>query len=244
MNGFYALLPLFAIFDFASSATVTDPGSSGGSGGDSTVSGGGGGGSTGAPAPVAPATGGGGPSPVAPTLNWETAPAQFREGYNKLKGEFEKLQGEYKPWQSLGVKPDEVGQWRGNYQQVYTEAKGIADALGIDENEITESIRIHGVLRTLDQLRYEYQQAEARAAGDQGALNEQDLQARIDAAVEGRVNPVLERENQRITKEANTFVENTITQLASDSFKAAGIDFAAAPAPFRDFVMTGVTEVL
>jgi len=195
-----------------------------------------------------PATAGGGTPaaapPATPSIDWKTAPEQFRSGYEKLKSDYEKLQSDLKPWQGLNVKPEEVGHFQQSYQQVYTEIKSIGESLGIEEREIADAIRAHGLVPVLDQLRAEAQQAEAAAGGDQGALSEQELEARIQAGIETRLSPVLQRENQRIVAEANMLVENTITQLATDAYKAAGIDFVGAPPELKNFVLTGVTEAL
>jgi hypothetical protein len=231
---------------FATAPTITPDSGSGGSGagtGAGAGAGAGGGAGSGAGAGTSPGTGAGaGAVPAA--INWETAPAQFREGYNKLKSDLEALQGKYKPWEGLGVQPTDVQHFQQNYQQVYGEMKGIGDSLGIDEREIADSIRTHGLLPTLDQLRHEMQQSEAARGGDQAAIQQQELEARIQAIADQKLSPVLERENQRLVTAANSFVENTITQLAVDNFKAAGIDFMAAPPALKDFILTGVTEAL
>lgn len=190
------------------------------------------------------AGGGGGAAPAAPAINWDTAPQHFRDGYSKLKADYEKLQGDLKPWQGLNVKPEEVSHFQQNYQQVYGEMKGISETLGINERELADAIKLHGLVPVLDRLRVEMQQAEAAENGDPQAVSDRDLEARIDRAAEQRLSPVLERENQRIVKEANVLVGNTITQLASDAFKAAGLDYSGAPPALKDFIETGVTEAL
>lgn len=197
------------------------------------------------------ATGGGGApavtggSPAAPDP-WAapTVPAQLREGYNKLKADYEKLQADHKPWQSLNVKPDEVGRFQTNYQQVYGELKGIGDNLGIQEKEIADAIAIHGLLPVLDQLRYEAAQAEAAAGGDTAAIQQQELEERIQAGIQTALSPIQQRENLRLVNEANTLVGNTITELATSAFKTGGYDYAAADPNLKAFIETGVTEAL
>jgi hypothetical protein len=191
-----------------------------------------------------PTPGGGGTVSAPAPINWESAPQQFRDGYSKLKADFEKLQGDYKPWQALNVKPDQVGQYQQTYQNIHTELSGIANNLGIDEREVADAIRAHGLLPVLDHLRQEAQQSQLANSGDENARWQQELDERINTGIESRLSPVLERENLRITSEANTLVENTISTLANDSFKAAGIDWNGAPPELKNFVMTGVTEVL
>jgi hypothetical protein len=230
------MLPQF-VFNFATPASaVTGADGAGGSGAGGEGSGAGAGG--GAPSTGTPAV------PQGPDWSAPTVPAQLREGYNKLKADYEKLQADHKPWQSLNVKPDEVGRYQQSYQQVYTELKGIGDSLGIEEAEVADAIRVHGLLPVLDRLRYEAQQSDAAGSGDQAAIQQQELEERIHAGIEQRLSPVLQRENQRMVHEANTLTENTITRLATDAFKAGGMDFAAAPPELRDFILTGVTEAL
>lgn len=232
------MLPQF-VMEFATTPTITPA-----AGGGDTGSGGGAGGGQGTPdaGRGSGTTSGGTPAPAA--INWDSAPQQFREGYNKLKSDFEKLQNDYKPWQSLGAKPDEVQSFQSNYQQVYTEVKGMADALQITEKEVADAIKAHGLLPVLRQLEQEYQQAEAANAGDPNALNERELEERINSRIEQAISPIQQRENQRVTAEANLLVERTITQLATDAFKANGMEWAGASPDLQNFIMTGVTEVL
>lgn len=229
--------------NFATPAAAVPGGDSGtGTGAGGTGAGTGAGGGTGSGG-GAPATG----QPAAPAaIDWNApnTPAHLREGYNKLKADYDKLQADHKPWQSLNVKPDEVGRFQQNYQQVYGELKGIGDSLGIQEKEIADAIAIHGLLPVLDQLRYEAAQAEAAAGGDQEAIQARELEERIQAGIQTALSPIQQRENQRLVHEGNQLVERTITDLATSAFKTAGFDFAAAPAPLKDFILTGVTEVL
>jgi hypothetical protein len=221
-------------FNFTTPAAVTtgaDPGTAGG-GGSPT-----GGGGTGAQPGAQPNT-----TPA--SINWDSAPQHFREGYNKLKSEMEQLQQQYAPWKGLNVQPGEVQNLQHNYQQVYGEMKGIGNRLGINEAEITDAVRVHGLLPVLDQLRREFDQAQAANNGDQEAIRAQELEQRIQDGIQTALSPIQQRENQRLVHEANTRVENTITQMAIDSFKTAGLDFQAAPPELKEFILTGVTEAL
>lgn len=218
-------------------APLTDAG--GGSDTGTTGAGGGAGAGGGTPAST-------GSAPAAAPDPWAapTVPAHLREGYNRLKAEHDALQAKYKPWEGVNVKPDEIGHFQQNYQQVYGEMKGIGDSLGIGEQELADAIKAHGLLPVLDQLRYEAQQSEAVNGGDQAAIQQQELEDRIAAGIETRLSPVLQRENQRLVTEANTLVGNTITQLATAAFKTAGYDYAQADPELRNFIETGVTEAL
>lgn len=188
--------------------------------------------------------GGGGAAPAPPQINWDTAPQQFREGYSKLKTDFENLQKQYEPWKGVNVQPGDIGRFQAGYQQVYGEVKNIADTLQIDEAEVAKAIQDHGLLPVLDQLRYEYDQAEAARAGDPNALHDQDLDTRIREGIDAATRPLVERENQRLVHEGNQLVERTITDLATAAFKTAGLDWNSAEPALRDFWLTGVTEAL
>jgi len=229
----------FQGLNFATAPTLTDTGASGGA----DTGGGAGTGSTGAPAASGTGTGTT-PANTGSQINWETAPAQFRESYKALKQSFEALEGQVKPWQTLGVQPEQVGQFRDGYQQVYTEIKGIGEQLQYPESEIADAIRTHGLVKVLDHLRQESWQAEQAAQGNQDVLNEQQLEERINSVAERVLSPIQQREDMRMTMEANSLVERTIGELATNAFKTAGLDFAAAPPELRDFVLTGVTEAL
>lgn len=225
----------------------------GGTGGGGAAGGSGSGSAGGSPPPsgatggAGAGTGGSGAAPsggAAPQIDWNTAPQQLREAFNTTKRTLEELQAKYQPWDKLGVKPEDVQNFQGGYQQVYSEIKGIGDGLQIPEQEIADAIRQHGLVKVLDHLRQEAWEAEQADAGNQDVLSERDLQDRIERMVEQRTSPFLERENQRMTSEANAVVERTIHDLATASFKALGMDYAQAPPALRDFISTGVTEVL
>lgn len=230
--------PLYPQMYFASATTI--PADGGGAG----VDGGAGGGGTPSGGPANTGGGAGAASPSQPSINWDTAPAQFREGYNKQKQELEQLRQRYEPWSKLGVQPEQVQQFQGGYQQVYTEVKSVADNLGIPETEVADAIRQFGLVKVLDHLRQEAWDAEQADAGNQDVLHQRELDERINNAVETRLSPVLQRENERLFKQGNALVETTINQLAAEAYKATGIDFATAPDPFKMFVLTGVTEAL
>jgi hypothetical protein len=233
----------WGLFLMAFASTTVTPGSDGGSGAGTGSGSGDGGTGAGAGAGTPAAT----PTVQTPTtanLDWKSAPEQFRNGYDALKKQHEDLQKQFEPWKTLNVQPGQVGQFQQGYQQVYSEVKGIADSLNVSENEVAEAIRLHGVLPVLDQLRYEAQQAQAANSGDQAAIQQRDLENRMQEIADQKLSPIMQRENQRLVHEGNALVERTVSQLASDAFKTAGLDFSGAPAELKNFILTGVTEAL
>lgn len=225
----------------------------GGTGGGGAAGGSGSGSAGGTPPPsgatggAGAGTGGSGAAPsggAAPQIDWNTAPQQLRDAFNTTKRTLEELQAKYQPWDKLGVRPEDVQNFQGGYQQVYSEIKGIGDSLGISEQEVADAIRQHGLVRVLDHLRQEAYDADQVANGNQDAINDRDLQDRIESMVEQRLSPIQQRENMRLVHEANSLTERTIHDLAVSNFKALGMDYAQAPAALRDFITTGVTEVL
>lgn len=226
-------LPRFAIFYFA---TAPNPAAGAGTGGS-----GGGGDGSGAP----PAGGGGSPTgPSAPaSIDWNTAPQQFRDGYAKLKADFEKLQGDYKPWQEwsskVGVTHDQLPAVHGTYQEVYEQINGIAEELGLPEDQITEAVEKHGIVKVLDHLRQQY----AKAAENRDP-DDQSLQDAIEAAISQRMGPIEERENQRLTDAGNDRFEQIVHQSIVDTFKAEGVDVAQIPEKESFMLVNATSEIL
>lgn len=236
----YFGLPSFALY-FATSAPAISGAAGGGEGATGGAGAGGGGGappSTGG-APAAPSQG----QPSAPVINWETAPAQFREAFNAQKRAFEELQGKYTPYEKLG-NPQDIARIQTQHTQAFGAAKSIADNLNVSEQELRENIDKYGlapVLRTLQEMQWE---AEQTAAGNQDVLQQQELDQRIESLVEQRLSPIQQRENQRITHEGNQLVERTISELATTALKSSGVDWNGLPNEYKNFVLTGVTEAL
>lgn len=224
-------------FNFATTPTLTDGGGApSGAGGGTPGAGAGGGGGQGAAPPPGQA--------APPSINWETAPQHFREGYNKLKSEHEALAKQFEPWKGLNVQPGDIARFQSGYQQVYSELSNIANTLNIAEAEVADAIKTHGLLPVLDQLRYEAEQAELANQGDPNALSERDLDERIRNGIDAATRPIVERENMRLVHEGNALVERTVTDLATQAFKTAGMDWAAAEPALKEFWLTGVTEAL
>lgn len=236
----YFGLPSFALY-FATSAPAISGAAGGGEGATGGAGAGGGGGappSTGG-APAAPSQG----QPSAPVINWETAPAQFREAFNAQKRAFEELQGKYTPYEKLG-NPQDIARIQTQHTQAFNAAKGLADGLQIPDAELRQAIDQYGLAAVLNQLRQEQWEAEQADAGNQDVIREQELNQRINDAVRQGLSPIQERENQRITHEGNQLVERTISELATTALKSSGVDWNGLPNEYKNFVLTGVTEAL
>lgn len=209
------------------------------------------GGDGGSAPPTTPGSAGGGaaPPPTTPgptSINWETAPQQFREGYNKLKTDFDKLQGEYNPikeqFEKLGVGVDQLGNIHGTYQEVTETLAGYGEQLGIAEDEIQEAIERHGVAKVLNHLANKAQEAsQGRTQGDDGETN---LEDRIQQALEQKFAPIEERENARLTDAANQRFEQIVHTQIVDVYKAEGVDPGAIPQEESFMLMNATSEIL
>ena len=234
----YFGLPSFALY-FATSA----PAISGAAGGGEGTSGAGAGSGGGAPS----STAGGAPAApsqsAAPVINWETAPAQFREAFNTLKRSHEELQGKYTPYEKLG-KVEDITRIQTQHTQAVAAARQIATGLNIPDQELQDAVNQYGLAAVLNQLRQEQWEAEEANNGNQDIIRDREFNERIEQAVQQHLSPIQERENQRVTHEANQFVERTIADLATNALKATGVDWTALPNEYKNFVLTGVTEAL
>ena len=227
------------LFQFATQVVPAE-GSGGGEGGGT------GAGNTGGGAGVPGAAGAGGGGQPAP-LNWDSAPQQFRDGYNKLKADLEKLTKEYEPWQKWAteskVAPDQLGAIHGTYQQVYEEINGIAEQLGIAEDEVTEAVEKRGIVPVLNFLQRRYAEAGAGAGAGEGE-GADDLDTRIEQAIATRLSPIEERENVRLTDAANQRFEQIVHQSIVEAYKAEGVDVANIPEAESFMLMNATSEIL
>jgi hypothetical protein len=197
------------------------------------------GGGTPSGAPAAPSGSGGAP----PSIDWKTAPEQFRSGYEKLKSDYEKLQGDYKPWadwsKNVGITHDQLPGVHGVYQNLYSQASELAEALGYAEDELVEALQKDPV-KTLDYLRNQM----AKAEGGREGAGDTSLEEQVEAMIEQRMAPIQERENERLTDAANQRFEQIVHSSIVEAFKAEGLDVAQIPEKESFMLMNATSEIL
>jgi len=206
---------------------------------------GGGGGSTdgaGAAAPGgSPAGGGAQPTTPGGTPAGGTpqgTPAAGGEGLPQLRTAYEELKAKYEPFSKLD--PAQVTRFETVYQKTYTEAAAIGRDLGYPDEEIAEALAEDPV-RTMDFLRNQAQQgAQNRQQPDQG----RDLNDLVQQHIQQALSPIQERENTRITNEANSLFERTVHGEVAGIFKAEGIDVAQIPQDEMFMITSAASEIL
>lgn len=164
-------------------------------------------------------------------------PQQGVDGLKQLRDTYENLKKEFEPWQKLNVKPDQVSQFQGVYQKVYNEAAAIGRELGYPDDEIAEALA-EDPIRTIEFLRNQ------AAEGQQQPQDGQNLQELIERGIEQRLGPIQQRENVRMTNEANALFERTIHGMAVEAFKAEGIDVANIPQDEMFMLTSAASEIL
>lgn len=214
------LIPRFMLFATAA-PTLPAPASGSDAGGGSPAP---------AAAPNQPAGAGPAPAAGAQPQNGDSNIRQLREAYEGIKQKFE-------PWEKLNLKPEEVGRYQGTYTKVYNAAAEIGRNLGFPDDQIAEALEADPI-RTLDYLRGLAQQGQQAQEGDP------DLEQLVAQHVEQAIGPIQERENVRMTNEANSLFERTVYQSAVDSFKAEGLDIANIPQDELAMLMTATSEIL
>lgn len=162
------------------------------------------------------------------------------DGLRQLRETYETLKKEYEPWQKLGVKPEQVTQFQTVYQKTFEAAASIGRELGYPDEEIQEALA-EDPQKTLDFLRNEAQRMQQGGNQRGGDQNLQDLVAQH---IEQAIGPIQQRENLRITNEANALFERTVHQLAAEAFKTEGIDIAKAPQDELFMLTSVVSEIL
>lgn len=159
------------------------------------------------------------------------------DNIRQLREAYEGIKSKYEPWDKLGIKPEQVGQFQGVYQKLHTEVATLGRNLGYPDDEIAEAMAEDPV-RTLDFLRNQAQQ------GQQADQGQPDLNELVQQHVEQVVGPIQQRENVRITNEANALFERTVHQCAVDSFKAEGVDVSQIPQDEMFMLTSAVSEIL
>jgi hypothetical protein len=221
-------------------------GADGGAGSGATSSGGaaGGGAAGGGPGAGAGATGAGaggnaggagGTGATGNTIDWKTAPEQFRKGYDELKSKYE-------PWEKLGVQPDQVTKFQGTYQRVFTAASKLAEQLGYAEDELVEALEADPI-KTLNYLQNQAALAAEEREGA-GADGDEDLESLVQQHVDQALGPIQKRENQRMTQEANNLFERTCHQELVTAFKEEGVEFASIPGEESFMYITAASELM
>ncbi len=225
---------------FATSAPpLTGTGAGSGDGGGGSGAGGGTGGSGGGtpPSTGTPA------APAAPAIDWKSAPEHFRKGYDELKTKYDKLENDFKPWQEFAntskVGVDQLGQIHGTYQEVTTALSELGETLGYAEDEIQEAIEQNGLAKTLTWLQ---KRAEEGSLPGQGG--DDDLAQLVEQAVQQRISPIEQRENQRLTDQANAQFEQIVRTEMVKTFQAEGVDPGAIPQPESFMLMNAASEIL
>jgi len=158
---------------------------------------------------------------------------QLREAYEGVKRDFE-------PWQKLGVKPEQVGQFQGVYQKLHQEVASIGRELGYPDEEIAEAMAEDPV-RTLDFLRNEAQRMQQGGPQRQGDADLNDL---VSQQVEQAIGPIQERENLRATNEANSLFERTVHSEVASIFKQEGIEVSQIPQDEMFMITSAASEIL
>jgi hypothetical protein len=207
------------------------------------VGGGDGGTGSGTGAPAAGSGGGaadaGGGQPAAGSQAGAGAPSN-QDNIRQLRENYEGLKTKYEPWEKLGVQPNQVTQFQTIYTKVYNEAASIGRELGYPDDEIAEALAEDPV-RTIDFLRNEASRAQQ---GQDRQDDGQDLNALVSQHVQQALSPIQQRENQRMTSEANSLFERTVHQLASESFKGEGIDVANIPQDEMYLLVSATSEIM
>ncbi len=228
---------LFACTMFAAGAAPLG----GGSGTDAGGSGSGAGAGSGGQAGSGAGTGGQGAGPgTGTTSNPQTqGGGQQVDGLKQLRETYENLKKEIEPWQKLGIKPEQVTQFQTVYTKTFEAAASIGRELGYPDEEIQEALA-EDPQKTLDFLRNEAQRMQQGGQRQDG----KDLQDLVAQHIEKAIGPIQQRENQRITNEANSLFERTVHSEIAAICKQEGIDIANLPPDEMFMVASAASEIL
>jgi hypothetical protein len=189
------------------------------------------GGGASAPA-VAPATSPGTQAPQTQTQQQTTGIDQLRTAYEQVKKDFE-------PYQKLNLQPSQISQYQTVYNRTFEQVGAIGRELGYPDDQIVEAI-MEDPIATLRYLENEYA---ARQQGQQ-QQTQLSLQEQINQGIQNAVGPLQERENIRMTNEANALFERTVYNMAGQMYKAEGIDVSQVPEDEISLLTSAASEIL
>jgi hypothetical protein len=168
------------------------------------------------------------------------AQSQTDQGLKQLREAYEGVKAKFEPYEKLNLKPEQITQYSGVYQKVFGEAQAVGRELGFSDEEIAEALHEDPLL-TIQFLRSEAAKAQQnRQQPGQG----QDLNELVRTQVEEALGPIQQRENVRMTDQANALFEQTARQLAVEMFKGEGVEAGAIPADEMNPLMTATSEIL
>jgi len=158
---------------------------------------------------------------------------QLRETYEGLKAKFE-------PYEKLNLKPEQITQFQTVYQKTFEAAASIGRELGYPDEEIQEALA-EDPQKTLEFLRNEAQRMQQ---GGRQRDDGRDLQDLVAQHVEQAIGPIQQRENVRITNEANALFERTVHSEIAAICKQEGIDVASLPPDEAFMIASAASEIL
>lgn len=231
---------LFAATMFAAGAPAVGGGDGGSQpSGDPGAGGGGSGPAGGSGSPGGQGSGGGQPQGGSPQAGQPGQGGQPGPNPYELRQSYEQLKAKHEAFEKLGFKPEQITQFSGVYQKAFGEAQAIGRELGYPDDEIAEALA-EDPIRTIDFLRNQANTAQQ----DRVQSGEADLQELIQRGIEQQMGPIQQRENIRMTDTANALFEQTVRQLAVDSFKAEGLDVANIPQDEMNALMSAASEIM
>lgn len=151
-----------------------------------------------------PPVDGGGAAPAAAGAGPES------EGLRNLRTAYDGLKKNYEPWEKLGLKPEQVTQFKGVHESFFNRTAELAKQLNYDEAEVQEEFLKdpYGTLQFLEQ-------EAAKATRDT------DPAAKFKADLDKRVAPLEKRLQAQDLKEANARFDGEFDRLFAESFKDA-----------------------
>ena len=233
---------LFAATFFAAGAPAVGGGSGTGTGsGGDAGAGAGGSGGTGAGSGTGGQGSGTGTSQTGGTAQGgqQGQGGQGEVGLRQLREQYEALKAQHEPYTKLNLKPEQITQYSQFYQNLHTEAGELGRDLGFSEEEVAEAFAQDPVA-TVNFLRSQASRAEQRGQeGQQG-----DLRQQMEQIVQQTIGPIQQRENLRMTNEANSLFERTVYQESVNFFKGQGIEIAKVAPEELQTIMDAASEAM
>ena len=146
------------------------------------------------------------------SLDWTTAPQQFRDGHSKLQGEYRETKQGLDRWNQLG-NYDDISRIHQTYSALQTEAAQLGQWLGFDGQEVSSYFQQDpaGTVAVLRQM-----VKKATESGQPPTTN--DVHALIQRGIEDAVRPLREEREERLNQQAESRFDGQLTPYIKTAF--------------------------
>jgi len=146
------------------------------------------------------------------SLDWTTAPQQFRDGHSRLQGEYQQTKQGLDRWNQLG-NYDDISRIHQTYSALQTEASQLGQWLGFDGQEVSNYFLQDpaGTVAVLRQMA-----KKATESGQPPTAN--DVRALVEHGINERMKPFENEREERLNQQAESRFDGQLAPYIKTAF--------------------------